>query len=173
MHVSLTCFKPIFHVMLINAWLCLCTWFTNANARLTPGCYSCHLLDGLVACDSVEAYEKIVRSSGEWFVRGIVLVPREPRRATLIKRVIEILSLMGRFLRCPTCGLGGWCQLAIEPPGERSTQWGCILVATSRTSEEKSLCQHCLNHLLGGLHSAKHKLVLLSYTLCLCSCSCD
>jgi hypothetical protein len=41
MHVSITCFKSIFHVMLINAWLCLCTWFTNANASLTLMCYSC------------------------------------------------------------------------------------------------------------------------------------
>ena len=33
----------------------------------------CHLLDGLVACDSIEAREKIVRCSGGGFVRGIVL----------------------------------------------------------------------------------------------------
>ena len=33
----------------------------------------CHLLDGLVACDFVEAREKIVRCSGEGFVRGTVL----------------------------------------------------------------------------------------------------
>ena len=33
----------------------------------------CHLLDGLVACDYVEAHEKIVRCSGGGFVRGIVL----------------------------------------------------------------------------------------------------
>ena len=32
----------------------------------------CLLLDGLVACDSVEAREKIVQSSEEGFVRGIV-----------------------------------------------------------------------------------------------------
>ena len=41
-------------------------------------CYSWfdfHLLDGLVACDSVEAHEKIVRCSGEVIVRGIVLAP--------------------------------------------------------------------------------------------------
>ena len=31
----------------------------------------CHLLDGLVACDSVEAREKIVRCSGGGFVRGL------------------------------------------------------------------------------------------------------
>ena len=31
----------------------------------------CHLLDGLVACDSVEACEKIVRYSEEGFVRGL------------------------------------------------------------------------------------------------------
>ena len=46
----------------------------------------CHLLDGLVACDSVEAREKIVLCSGGGFVRGIVLTPREPRRATPVER---------------------------------------------------------------------------------------
>ena len=46
----------------------------------------CHLLDGLVACDSVEAREKIVRCSGGGFVRGIVLTPCEPQRATLVEQ---------------------------------------------------------------------------------------
>ena len=55
----------------------------------------CHLLDGLVACDSIEAYEKIVRCFEEVIVRGIVLTPREPRRATLVERVIELPSLLG------------------------------------------------------------------------------
>ena len=67
----------------------------------------CHLLDGLVACDSIEAHEKIVRCSRGGFVRGIVLIPQEPRRATLVERVIELPSLVGMFLRCPRCGLGG------------------------------------------------------------------
>ena len=35
---------------------------------------ACHLLDGLVACDSVETCEKIVRCSEGGFVRGIVLI---------------------------------------------------------------------------------------------------
>ena len=52
-----------------------------------------HLLDGLVACDSVEAREKIVRCSERGFVMGIVLTPWEPRRATLVERVIELPSL--------------------------------------------------------------------------------
>jgi hypothetical protein len=34
-----------------------------------------HLLDGLVACGSIEACKKIVRGSGESFIRGIVLTP--------------------------------------------------------------------------------------------------
>jgi hypothetical protein len=55
----------------------------------------CHLLDGLVACDSVEAREKIVRCSGGGFVRWIVLTPWGLRRATLIERVIELPSLSG------------------------------------------------------------------------------
>ena len=67
----------------------------------------CHLLDDLVACDSIEARENIVRCSEGGFVRGIVLTPGEPRRATLVERVIELPLLVGRFLRCSTCGLGG------------------------------------------------------------------
>ena len=55
----------------------------------------CHLLDGLVACDSVEAREKIVRCSGGGFVRGIVLTLRGSRRATLVEHVIELPSLLG------------------------------------------------------------------------------
>ena len=54
----------------------------------------CHLLDGLVVV-SVEARKKLVRRSGEVLVRGIVLAPREPRRATLVKCVIELPSLKG------------------------------------------------------------------------------
>ena len=42
---------------------------------------------------------KLARSlcgaSEKSFVRGIVLAPREPRRATLVERVIELPSLSG------------------------------------------------------------------------------
>jgi hypothetical protein len=55
----------------------------------------CHLLDGLVDFDSVEAHEKIVWCSRGRFVRGIVLTPRGSRRATLVERVIELASLSG------------------------------------------------------------------------------
>ena len=55
----------------------------------------CHLLDSLVACDSVEARDKIVRCSGGGFVRGIVLTPWGSRRAILVERVIELPSLLG------------------------------------------------------------------------------
>ena len=54
----------------------------------------CHLLDGLVVV-SIEARKKLVRRSGEVLVRGIVLAPRESRRATLVKRVIELPSPSG------------------------------------------------------------------------------
>jgi hypothetical protein len=54
----------------------------------------CHLLDGLVACDSVEARKKLVRCSRGGFMRGIVLAPREPRKATLVKHVIELPLLV-------------------------------------------------------------------------------
>ena len=55
----------------------------------------CHLLDGLVACDSVEAREKIVRCSRGGFVRGFILTPRGSQRPTLVERVIELPSLSG------------------------------------------------------------------------------
>ena len=54
----------------------------------------CHLLDGLVVV-FVEARKKLVRCSGEELCEGIVLAPREPRRATLVERVIELPSLSG------------------------------------------------------------------------------
>ena len=54
-----------------------------------------HLIDDLVACDSVEACENIVRCSGGGFVRRIVLTPQGSRRATLVERVIELPSLSG------------------------------------------------------------------------------
>ena len=52
----------------------------------------CHLLDGLVVV-FVKARKKLVRWSGEEIVRGNVVTPREPRRATLVERVIELPSL--------------------------------------------------------------------------------
>ena len=55
----------------------------------------CHLLDGMVSCDSIEAREKIVRCSGGGFVRGIVLTLRGSQRATLLEHVIELPSLSG------------------------------------------------------------------------------
>ena len=55
----------------------------------------CHLLDGLVAYDSVEAREKIVRCSRGGFVRGIILTPRGSQRPTLVERVIKLPLLLG------------------------------------------------------------------------------
>ena len=52
----------------------------------------CHLLDGLVACLRREARKKILRCSGEKIVRGIVLTPRELRRATLVERDVKATS---------------------------------------------------------------------------------
>ena len=51
--------------------------------------------------------KKVVRCSEDVIVRGVVLAPWALRRATLVERVIELPSLVGRFLWCPTCGLGG------------------------------------------------------------------
>jgi hypothetical protein len=56
----------------------------QAGVLVTLG--GCHLLDGLVGRGSVEARKKIVWCSGEEIVRGIVLTPREQRRATLVER---------------------------------------------------------------------------------------
>ena len=58
----------------------------------------CHLLDGLVARDSVEARKKFVRCSGEEFVRGIVLTPRESRRATLVERDVKSNKWSNRIM---------------------------------------------------------------------------
>ena len=49
----------------------------------------CHLLDGLVACDSVEGHKEIVWCSGEEIVRGTVLTTRGSRRATLVERDVK------------------------------------------------------------------------------------
>jgi len=40
----------------------------------------------------------------------------------------------------PSCGLGVWCLLAREPPGEWIATTGTSLSASKWTSEEKSLC---------------------------------
>ena len=61
----------------------------------------CHLLDGLVACDSIEAHKKIVQCFRGGFVRGIVLTPWGSRRVTLVEHVIELLSLSGYVLAVP------------------------------------------------------------------------
>ena len=58
----------------------------------------CHLLDGLVARGSIESRKKIVRCSGEEIVRGIVLTPREPRRATLVERDVKSNKWFGRIM---------------------------------------------------------------------------
>ena len=54
----------------------------------------CHLLDGLVVV-SVEARKKLVRCFGEELCEGYCARPAELQRATLVKRVIELPSLLG------------------------------------------------------------------------------
>jgi hypothetical protein len=66
----------------------------------------CHLLE-VWWWSSSKLTKKITRCSGEVIVRGIVLTLRELQRATLVERVIELPSLVGRFLRCPMYGLSG------------------------------------------------------------------
>ena len=58
----------------------------------------CHLLDGLVVCLHREARKKIVRYSEEVIVRGIVLTPRESRRATLVERDAKSNKWSGRIM---------------------------------------------------------------------------
>ena len=58
----------------------------------------CHLLDGLVVCLRCEARKKIVRCSGEVIVWGIVLTPREPRRATLVERDVKSNKWFDRIM---------------------------------------------------------------------------
>jgi len=57
---------------------------------------ACHLVDGLVACDSVEARKEIVRCSEEEIVRGTVLTPQGSRRATLVERDVKSDKWSGR-----------------------------------------------------------------------------
>jgi hypothetical protein len=52
----------------------------------------CHLLDSLVVV-SVEARKKLVRCSGEELCEGHCARLTEPRRATLVERVIELPHL--------------------------------------------------------------------------------
>ena len=68
----------------------------QAGVLVTIG--GCLLLDGLVARGSVEARKKIVRCFGEEIVRGIVLTPREPRRATLVERDVKSNKWSGRIM---------------------------------------------------------------------------
>ena len=58
----------------------------------------CHLLDGLMSRGSVEARKKIVRCSGEVIVKGIMLTPREPRRATLVERDVRRNKWFGQIM---------------------------------------------------------------------------
>ena len=70
-------------------------------------------------------------------MRGIVIAPWGSRRETLVEHVIELLSLMGRFLRHPTRGLGLWEHLlATELPSVRSTQRGLAWWQLSETREK-------------------------------------
>ena len=66
------------------------------TSKSNLGC--CHLLDGLVARGSVEARKKIVGCSGEEIVRGIVLTPRESRRATLVERDVKSNKWSGQVM---------------------------------------------------------------------------
>ena len=68
----------------------------QAGVLVTLG--GCHLLDGLVARGSIEARKKIVRCSREEIVRGIVLTPQEPRRATLVERDVKSNKWFGRIM---------------------------------------------------------------------------
>jgi hypothetical protein len=73
-------------------------------------CYSWRLppprrLGGVI---SVEARKKLVQCSGEELCEENCAHPAGAAKSNFRKtRVIELPSLVGRFLRCPTCGLDG------------------------------------------------------------------
>ena len=80
------CIRDLHLVALGN----LCDW----GFLVTLG--DCHHQDGMVDCGlRYEVRVVIVRCSREEIVRGIVLAPREPRRATLVECVIELPSVLG------------------------------------------------------------------------------
>jgi hypothetical protein len=60
----------------------------------------CHLLDAWWWSLS-KPVRSLCGALEKSFVRGIVLTPREQRRATLVERVIEIPSLSGYVLAMP------------------------------------------------------------------------
>jgi hypothetical protein len=125
----------------------------------------------LVDCGSVETRKEIVHSSGEGFVRGIVLTPRGSQRATLVERVIEP----------PHLRVVSWCarsgqrleSLAQEPSRCWSTQRGLAWWQPSEHGDK--------NHYVNIIYSSRwfalldHKLLYLHHyiSLCLCSCSCN
>jgi hypothetical protein len=61
----------------------------------------CHLLDGWVACDSVEARVEIVCGSGGGFMRGIVLTPWGSQRAILVKLMAWRIPILRVDVRHP------------------------------------------------------------------------
>ena len=58
----------------------------------------CHLLDDLVVV-SVKPARRLCGAPERSFVRGVVLASWEPRRATLVERVIELPLTCVKFLR--------------------------------------------------------------------------
>jgi hypothetical protein len=60
-----------------------------------------HGMDGAPP-GAVRCYRRVFPKVG-----CFVLKQRGSQRATLVEHVIELPSLVDRFLRCPTCGLGG------------------------------------------------------------------
>ena len=75
----------------------------QAGVLVTLG--GCHLLDGLVARDSVKHTEWIVRCSGEELCERLVFTSRGSRRATILERVIELPHL--RVVSCAREWRGG------------------------------------------------------------------
>ena len=99
------------------------TWSSSCKPVVLVTIGVCHLLDGLLVV-SIKACKKLVRYSGEVIVRGVVLPPQEPQRATVVEHVIERPSL-GSWGSCGAQCVGlVWCQLAAERPSERLTQQG-------------------------------------------------
>jgi len=78
-------------VILVRGTRCSCC---KPVVLVTLG--GCHLIDGLVACDSIKARKEIVWCFREEIVRGMVLTPRGSQRATLVERDVKSDKWSGR-----------------------------------------------------------------------------
>jgi hypothetical protein len=92
-----------------------------------------------------------------------VLTPWEPRRATLVERVVELPSLWVGSCDALVKGLA-WCQLAHESPSVWSTQRG---LAWWQPSEPRDKNHHIILILPIDLHP-RYTSLYLPFIYCAC-----